>query len=221
MIWVLFPILLGTAPGWGENAPDKDQVLTFFQKGQEQLKVYHFKEAEVYFKKALEKNPSYCPSLMGLLHTYLLLEDLKSVRELLIQSPRPEGCNDTEKDYLDAILAELRGRWGEALNRYEALTKRDGSDAKAYTYMAMIYLSQKHYTPGIEACQQAIKADPNFFLAHNVLGRIAQAQGNIAGAIAAFVTLRAISPCKKGGVKGLPRPSVREGRLFLPCPLNS
>jgi hypothetical protein len=51
LIWVVLPILflLGITPVWGENPPDKDQILTFFQQGQEQLKAYHFKEAEVYF----------------------------------------------------------------------------------------------------------------------------------------------------------------------------
>ena len=75
----------------------------------------------------------------------------------------------------------MDGKLGKALNRYEAISKRDPSDPKAYTYSAMIYFNQKQYTPGIEACQQAIQADPNFFLAHNVLGRIAKAQGNLGG----------------------------------------
>ncbi|MFB0520870.1 MAG: tetratricopeptide repeat protein, partial [Desulfatiglandales bacterium] len=211
IILALSLVILGTTPAWAQNRSDKDQVFAFFQQGQEQLKVYHFKEAEAYFKKALEKDPSHCPSFMGLLHSYLLLEDLKSVRELLIQYPRPDGCTDTDKDYMEAILAEIRGKWEEALIHYEAIAKRDASDAKAYTYMAMIYLSQKEYTSGIEACQQAIKADPNFFLARNVLGRLSQAQGNIVGATAAFEKALQIFPNYAFGHASLGDAYLRRG----------
>ena len=183
-IWILCLLMFWSTSAIGaEQSSSKDEVSLLWQQGQEQLKAYHFKEAEAFFKKALEKQPSHCPSFMGLLHTYLLLEDLRGVHGLMDQfSGSLQDCTDTDKNYLEAIRAEMQRNWNGALDQYEVIAKRDPTDPKAPTYAALVYLGLKQYTSGIEACQQALKADPKFFLTHSVLGRIARSQGNIVGA---------------------------------------
>ena len=77
IIGVLCLALFGSPLVRAENAPEKDQASLSYQQGQEQFRAHRFQEAESYFKKALENDPSHCPSFMGLLHTYLIMEDLE------------------------------------------------------------------------------------------------------------------------------------------------
>jgi tetratricopeptide (TPR) repeat protein len=207
-------VLIGIAissPLYGQSLPPPEEASFYFQQGQELLRSHRFQEAEASLRAALERDSSHCASFLGLLHLYLIREDTKKVRELMSSAPNLQGCSENDNDYLEAVRAEMRGRWIAALDRYEAIAKRDPSDPRPFTYMALIYLGRREFTSGIEACQKALQADPHFFLAHNVLGRLAQAQGNFTGAIAAYEKALEIYPGYPFGHASLGDAYLRKG----------
>lgn len=134
----------------------------YFQLGAAYERNQKFKEAETYFRKALEIQPDFSEALNYLGYMWAERgENLKEAREMIEKAVKLEPKNAAYLDSLGWVLFKL-DQPAEALPHIlKAVENNEEPDATLYDHLGDIYAALKKTDKAREAWQKAISIEPN------------------------------------------------------------
>ena len=90
--------------------------------------------------------------------------------------------------------AYSRGRYREAINKYQAAVNADSDNSEAYALLGLAYLDSGNDDLAESSLEAAIRLNPRFADAHRYLGMLYSRRGDKARAIASFNTYLGLRP---------------------------
>jgi tetratricopeptide (TPR) repeat protein len=134
----------------------------YFQLGSAYERNQKFKEAETYFRKALELQPDFPEALNYLGYMWAERgENLKEAREMIEKAVKIEPTNSAYLDSLGWVLFRL-DLPGEALPLIlKAIEHNDEPDATLYDHLGDIYAALKKTDKAREAWQKSLAIEPS------------------------------------------------------------
>jgi tetratricopeptide (TPR) repeat protein len=186
------------------------QALTEFQKGLElnpddaqllhdaglaMLLRQEFDKAEIYLKRALDKDGSMSEARNHLAVVYLSENKPAEALEQIDKALKDKNFISTGKAYFNQAKAYLMlNQTQSAIEALEKAIERNPSDIRPYLDLADLHLKQKDYAKSAFAARRAIEFYPNDYRAWFMLGKALQAQNDRAGALDAFKNTQKNAP---------------------------
>jgi tetratricopeptide (TPR) repeat protein len=159
-----------------------------------------FTRARTVMEAYLDQHPddAYICNKLGAL--YVATEDWERGRSLLekaLAHGQADPATTYELHYHLGLAYRAMGLTGLAIDHYhKALAQPLAAVLKlgAYINLGSLWQAQQQYAAAIEQFSQAVKAAPDFALAHFNLGTARRAQGDLEGAITAYRRAIALDP---------------------------
>ena len=116
-------------------------------------------------------------------------EKVENIEQKIIRL-KNEGIKFAEnEEYWQAI-----GRWDEALKILQNINLIDITQKIYHEMKSQAFIQLHEWEPAIESAKLALKVDPNWYSAHQTLGRAYLGVGNVLEAVRAFSRARHICP---------------------------
>ncbi|MBT9331957.1 tetratricopeptide repeat protein [Acidipila sp. 4G-K13] len=122
------------------------------------------------------------------------------------------SSSNIDPNYVLALCYITTGRYDDARHAFAAEYGFPYDSAAAWLITARLLLRRELVQPAADAAQKALQADPHIPLAHQLLGEIALAKGDTAGAIAELEKEREINPLDGELYERLGDAYLRNGR---------
>lgn len=90
--------------------------------------------------------------------------------------------------------AYSRGRYREAINKYQAAVNADSDNSEAYALLGLAYLDSGNDDLAESSLEAAIRLNPRFADAHRYLGMLYSRRGDKARAVSSFTTYLELRP---------------------------
>lgn len=118
-----------------------------------------------------------------------LNEKVENIEQKIIRL-KNEGIKFAEnEEYWQAI-----GRWDDALKILQNINLKDITQKIYHEMKSQAFIQLHEWEPAIESAKLALKYDPNWYSAHQTLGRAYLGVGNVLEAVRAFSKARHICP---------------------------
>ena len=134
----------------------------YFQLGSAYERNQKFKEAESYFRKALEMEPDFSEALNYLGYMWADRgENLNEAREMIEKAVKIEPDNAAYLDSLGWVLFKQKQPEQALPHILKAIEKNEEPDATLYDHLGDIYSAMKQPDKAREAWQKSLSIEPN------------------------------------------------------------
>lgn len=151
-------------------------------------------EAEVSFARAIEQDPADLESLQ--MRGVVLFRMGKAAEAIpLLEKAHSSGpVANADPNYVLGLCYLTTARYDDARRAFAAQYEFDPNSAAAWLLTARMLFRREITAQAALAAKQAIQLDPRLPLAHRLLGEIALATGDVAGAVTELEKERALNP---------------------------
>jgi tetratricopeptide (TPR) repeat protein len=177
--------------------------------------------AEPYYERALDVEPSRLSALLALARARTELS-LEASAVPLLEKRIALGAGDAETWLLLARAQRAAGNYPRSLEAYDKAFELGESRPDRLVYAASLYFDVDDATretldPGrVERwLGRAIELDPQSTRAHELLGRLREAGGDLPGALASYRRAHETDPADRGALRRLWRLQRRRGEREL------
>lgn len=151
-------------------------------------------EAEAFFTKAVEQDPSDLESMQMRGIVLFRMGKAADAIPLLEKAHSAAPIANADPNYVLALCYITRGRYDDARRAMAAQYQFDTDSAAAWLVTGRMLFRQELTAPAAEAASQAVRLDTHLPLAHRLLGEIDLSNGDVPGALAEFEQERALNP---------------------------
>jgi predicted Zn-dependent protease len=154
----------------------------------------HLAEAEGDFTRAVQQDPSDLQSMQmrGIVLFRMNLPE-KAI-PILEKAHASAPIANADPNYVLALCYIATARYDDARHAFAAQYGFEPDSAAAWLFSARMLFRQELTAPATAAAQRALTLDPHLPLAHRLLGEIALAKGDVAGALVELEKERKVNP---------------------------
>lgn len=180
----------GRTPVWTTDSPE---ALAELERGRQAAMRLYAKDAREAFERALQLDPDFVAARLFLLDNggdderrAQLVEELRQVD--------PSRLNERERFLLEVALATAAQNESARRRVIDQRLVERPDDPFALVIAAHDAWARLDWPAAEQGYRRLLEADPNWVMAHNILGYIAMAQGRFADAEARFRTYKFVAP---------------------------
>mgnify|MGYP006284093953 CR=1 FL=1 len=162
-----------------------EEAKMLYMEGRDQMEAFHFSKSEELLKKAIEKDPDFA---MG--HMLLAMAKGRGMeydREHLDKAVELSGnVSEGEKNLIHLAKASQNGD-EKGMEKYsDALLSQYPEDERVLLWAGISYYSMEDYEHASKYLEKATQVNPNYHIAHNMLGYSRMSEGKMKEAEQAF-----------------------------------
>jgi serine/threonine protein kinase/Flp pilus assembly protein TadD len=191
------------------------EAYNYFLEGRDDFEKFYFDEARQFLKKAVELDPMFASAYRRLGWAYNHLGDTEARNEAF-QKAKTFSNKATEKErlYIEADYAGIiEGNAEKQIRILEQMAKRYPKEKRVHYELGVVYAVNEFLDEAVEELNTAIKLDPNYGEALNMLGYTSFGLGNFEKAIEYFKKYASVSPGDANPLDSMAEIYLRMGRL--------
>jgi serine/threonine protein kinase/Tfp pilus assembly protein PilF len=191
------------------------EAYNYFLRGRESLSKFYFDEARQLLGKAVELDPTFASAYLDLSWLYFYLGDTKARNEALEKAKSfSEKATEKERLYIEAHYGYfIEGNEEKRRGILEQMAKKYPREKGVHYWLGTFYSINKFLNEAVEELNTAIKLDPNYGEAINMLGYTYAEMGNFEKAIEYFKKYAFVSPGDANPIDSMAEIYMRMGRL--------
>ena len=163
-------------------------IKKYFSKAFENHKNNNFEDAEKYYNRVLELNPTHFESLFYIASLFAQKKFFLRAKEFFERAIKVRPSYDVAYSNLGAVLKEL-GKFEESVDACKKAIKIKSKNHIAYSNLGAVLRELGKYRESIIACEKALQISPNNIDAYHNLGLAFQESNEIAKAIICYEEL--------------------------------
>jgi tetratricopeptide (TPR) repeat protein/predicted Ser/Thr protein kinase len=148
------------------------EAYNYFLRGRENSSKFYFDEARQFLEKAVELDPKFASAYHDLGWVFSMLGDTKARNEALEKAKSfSEKATEKERLYIEARYGFLiEGNQEKIIGILKQMAKKYPREKEVHLWLGTLYSINKFLNEAVEELNTAIKLDPNYGEAINMLG---------------------------------------------------
>jgi tetratricopeptide (TPR) repeat protein len=191
------------------------EAYNYFLRGRESLSKFYWDEARKFLGKAVELDPTFASAYLDLGWVYFYLGDTEARNEALEKAKSfSEKATEKEKLYIESVYAKfIENNTEKRILILEQMAKKYPREKRVHHRLGTFYSINKFLNEAVEELNTAIKLDPNYGEAINMLGYTYAKMGNFEKAIEYFKKYASVSPGDANPIDSMAEIYMQMGRL--------
>jgi len=191
------------------------EAYKYFLRGRENYEKFYFDEARQFLEKAVELDPTFATAYRYLGWVYYLLGDTEARNEAYKKAKSfSEKATEKERLYIEADYARIiEGNEEKGMGILEQMAKRYPKEKGVHFWLGVVYSLNKFSNEAVEELNTALKLDPNYGEAMNMLAYTYADMGDFEKAIEYFKKYASVSPGDANPFDSMADIYLRMGRL--------
>jgi serine/threonine protein kinase/tetratricopeptide (TPR) repeat protein len=191
------------------------EAYNYFLRGRDDAENLYGSDAKKFLEKAIAMDPTFAVAYLYLSTAEFLLVDFKARDEALKKAKEfADKASEKERLYIEAEFAGVIERDSQKKRRLLLdLTEKYPQEKYAHYELGSHYFSYERYSEAIAEFEKAVRLDPNYGPAFNMLGYTYAEAGDHEKAEAAFNRYIADNPGDANPIDSLAELFLRQGRL--------
>ncbi len=191
------------------------EAYNYFLKGRESSSKFYFDEAREFLEKAVDLDPTFATAYRYLAWAYYFLGDTRARDDAFEKAKTySEKATEKEKLYIEADYASfIENNTEKRILILEQMVKKYPKEKGAHYWLGTQHSVNKLSNNAVEELNTALKLDPNYGDAINMLAYTYADMGDFEKAIEYFKKYASVSPGDANPFDSLAEIYVRMGRL--------
>ncbi|MFB0565248.1 MAG: protein kinase [Candidatus Aminicenantaceae bacterium] len=191
------------------------EAYEYFLKGRENYVKFYFDEARQFLEKAVELDPTFASAYRYLSWVCYMLGDTEVAKEALEKAKTfSKKATEKERLYIEADYARLiEGNEEKRIRIFEQMAKKYPQEKAVHFWLGTIYSINEFLNEAVEELNTALKLDPNYGDAINMLAYTYAELGNFEKAIEYLKKYASVSPGDANPFDSMAEIYLRMGRL--------
>jgi tetratricopeptide (TPR) repeat protein len=191
------------------------EAYNYFLKGRESSSKFYFDEARQFLEKAVELDPTFAIAYRELAFAYNFLGDTGARNNAFEKAKTySEKATEKEKLYIEADYARfIENNTEKRILVLEQMVKKYPKEKGVHYWLGTVYSVNKLSNKAVEELNTALKLDPNYGDAINMLAYTYADMGDFKKAIEYFKSYASVSPGDANPFDSMAEIYLRMGRL--------